>query len=149
MQATLHRRLVSHQRAALAVAFAVVIAAIVIIASLVFSTAPSPTVASVQGAAQAQSSYGYMDMRTLEDNIWQVPYMAPRALSYDEITFIESNTFQISYSAPARSYAQMRFIEENTLGFHKPTGILDAFDCRSVWPGNDYVAMTQTGCAVY
>ena len=120
MQATTHRRFVSSPKAALAITIGLVIAGIVIVASQVLSTAPPQTVASVQSPAQLRSLDGYAHMRFVEENTWQIPYTAPRTLTFDEVTFIESNTFQIPYVAPVLSIRDIRFMEENTLGYHAP-----------------------------
>jgi hypothetical protein len=149
MQATVHQRLVSHPRAAIAVAIGIVIAGIVVVASLALSTGPSQTAASVQSPAQAQHLNAYENMRVLEMNTWQIPYTAPRALTFEEIAFIESNTFQIPYVAPVLSSSDMRFLEENTLGYHDPETGSPASD-RSIVNqaacSSEYIDRMQSGC---
>jgi hypothetical protein len=145
MQATVHQRLVSHPRAALAVAIGIVIAGIVVVASLALSTGPSQTAASVQNPAQAQHLNAYENMRVLEMNTWQIPYTAPRALTFEEVAFIESNTFQVPYVAPALSGDAFRFMEENTLGYHAPvTASANDAGCSS-----EHIARTLQGCKDY
>jgi hypothetical protein len=142
MQATVHQRLVSHPKVVLAVALAIIVAGIVIVATIALSTAPSPTVASVQSPALAQNLNGYEHMRVLEMNTWQIPYTAPRALTFEEVAFIESNTFQIPYVAPALSGDAFRFMEENTLGYHAPA----AASANDAGCSSEYIDRTLQGC---
>lgn len=80
-----------------------------------------------------------------------LPAASRESTSFEQMRFIEENTWQIPYHPPVLSTDEIRFLEENTLGYHEPGASYlmndDLDECPPpAWLGPDYVAMDQFRC---